>query len=144
MRPSLQGPTGALGRRRAGLDFPFATINIVLLLLFFFIVTGSIVGKNENLVAPPILKQTAPGRLPRPLLVVGQAGDLFLNDVPVSRDDLVSKAREALKTATVDPAELNLVADRTYSGEAFLALVEAIRAAGIPVRIVTLDTDTKG
>jgi hypothetical protein len=46
-------------RRAEKLDFPFATINIILLLLFFFIVTGSIVGMFY-LVGPIALRLPLP------------------------------------------------------------------------------------
>jgi biopolymer transport protein ExbD len=122
-------------RRAEKLDFPFATINIILLLLFFFIVTGSIVGGNETAVAPPLTDHLPPERLPRPLLLVDRTGGLFLDDVPVDAAEIVARASNA------DWPVLNVVADRDYSAASFLEIVEGIRAAGIPVRIITLSTD---
>jgi biopolymer transport protein ExbD len=123
------------GRRAEKLDFPFATINIILLLLFFFIVTGSIVGGNETAVAPPLTERLAPERLPRPLLLIDRAGGLFLDDVPVEAAEVVARATNAGWPV------LNIVADRGYSATSFLEVVEQMRAAGIPVRIVTLGTE---
>jgi biopolymer transport protein ExbD len=123
-------------RRRRGLDFPFATINVVLLLLLFFVVTGSIVGKNESGVTAPSADQRAASRLPRPLLVVDAAGHLFLDDEPVARAELAAHARAALSASSDPSPSLSIYADRSGSGGAFLTLVEQLRAARIPVRIV--------
>jgi biopolymer transport protein ExbD len=122
-------------RRAEKLDFPFATINIILLLLFFFIVTGSIVGGNETAVAPPLTERLPPERLPRPLLLIDRAGGLFLDDVAVDAAEVVARA------ASSDWPVLNIVADRGYSATSFLAVVEEMRSAGIPVRIITLSAD---
>jgi hypothetical protein len=39
---------------------------------------------------------------------------------------------------------LNVIADRTFPAQRFLDIVEAIRQAGVPVRIVTLDARARG
>lgn len=127
-------------RKQEKLDFPFATINIILLLLFFFILTGSIVGKNETSVAPPVTSRLATERLPRPLLVIDKAGALYLDEVPVSLAEAIAR----MKAATEQARTLNVIADRTYSAERFLDIVETVRQAGIPVRIVTLNTQAGG
>jgi biopolymer transport protein ExbD len=124
-------------RRAEKLDFPFATINIILLLLFFFIVTGSIVGSNETAVAPPLTERLPPERLPRPLLLIDGGGRLFLDDVPVERAEAVDRVARA------ELPILNVVADRGFSAVSFLGIVEELRAAGIPVRIVTLSTEAE-
>lgn len=126
-------------RKQEKLDFPFATINIILLLLFFFIVTGSIVGKNETSVEPPVTSRLATERLPRPLLVIDRAGALYLDERPVSLAEAIARM------AAADPARtLNVIAERSYSAERFLDIVETMRQAGIPVRIVTLNTQAGG
>ena len=127
-----------LARRAEKLDFPFATINIILLLLFFFIVTGSIVGSNETAVAPPLTERLPPERLPRPLLLIDGAGRLFLDDVLVERTEAVDRVARAQLPI------LNVVADREFSAISFLGIVEELRAAGVPVRIVTLSAEAKG
>jgi biopolymer transport protein ExbD len=132
-----------LPRREAKLDFPFATINIILLLLFFFIVTGSIVGSNETVVAPPLTERLPPERLPRPLLLVSQAGGLFLDDVAVESSDVIERMGTLPKDSAGRMPVLNIVADRKFSGERFLAIVEEIRSAGIVVRVVTLSSESK-
>lgn len=127
-------------RKQEKLDFPFAIINIILLLLFFFIVTGSIVGKNETSVAPPVTSRLAAERLPRPLLVIDKAGTLYLDEVPVSLRDAIARVRGAVEARRM----LNVIADRTFPAERFLDIIDTVRRAGIPVRIVTLDQKAGG
>lgn len=127
-------------RKQEKLDFPFATINIILLLLFFFIVTGSIVGKTETTVAPPVTSRLATERLPRPLLVIDKTGALYLDEVPVKLDEAIARTRGTGEA----PRMLNVMAEKTFSAERFLDIVDAVRRAGVPVRIVTLDKKTGG
>lgn len=128
--------------RSRKLDFPFATINIVLLLLFFFIVTGSVVGRHELGVEPPLTQQLPPERLPRPLLLIDGEGALFLDDRPVSRAEIAGLLGTRAH-AVGQPEVLNVIADREFSGESFLEIVDSVRGAGIPVRIITLDADAR-
>jgi biopolymer transport protein ExbD len=125
--------------RQAKLDFPFATINIILLLLFFFIVTGSIVGKDETRVAPPVTSLLATDRLPRPLLVIDRSGELFLDQVRMSLSQAI-----AASAADRSGRPLNIVADRSLPAEMFLDIVDQVRSAGVPVRIVTLHAAAGG
>jgi biopolymer transport protein ExbD len=129
---------------RQKLDFPFAFINIILLLLFFFIVTGSIIGKNETGVAPPLTSRLTTERLPRPLLVMDKAGALFLDEVPTSLPDAIARMQRVGRDAPERTRTLNVIADRTLPAQRFLDIVEAIRRAGVPVRIVTLDAQARG
>jgi biopolymer transport protein ExbD len=127
-------------RKQEKLDFPFAIINIILLLLFFFIVTGSIVGKNETSVAPPVTSRLAAERLPRPLLAIDKAGALYLDEVPVSLPEAIIRMQGMAETRRT----LNVIADRAFSAERFLDIVDSVRRAGVPVRIVTLDQKAGG
>jgi biopolymer transport protein ExbD len=123
------------------LDFPFAIINIILLLLFFFIVTGSIVGKNETAVAPPLTSRLTTERLPRPLLVIDKSGALYLDEVATSLPEAVAR----LKAGNVEQARLlNVIADRSFPAQGFLDIVDGLRRAGVPVRIITLNEKRGG
>jgi biopolymer transport protein ExbD len=131
-------------RKQAKLDFPFATINIILLLLFFFIVTGSIVGKNETSVAPPLTSRLATERLPRPLLLIDKAGAMYLDEEPTNLPEAIARMQDVVTRSPSRSLTLNVIVDRTFSAQRFLDIVEAIRLAGVPVRIVTLDAQAGG
>ena len=123
------------------LDFPFAIINIILLLLVFFNVTGSIVGKNETAVAPPLTSRLTTERLPRPLLVIDKAGALHLDEVATSLPDAIAR----MKAGTTETVRtLNVIADRGFSAERFLDIVDGLRRSGVPVRIITLNEKRGG
>ena len=124
------------------LDFPFAIINIILLLLFFFIVTGTIVGKNETTVAPPLTSRLTTERLPRPLLVIDKSGTLFLDEVATSLPDAIRRMKAA--DAGAQPRLLNVIADRSFSAQRFLEIVDGLRQGGIPVRIITINQKSGG
>jgi biopolymer transport protein ExbD len=133
-----------MARKREKLDFAFGLINIILLLLFFFIVTGSIVGKNETSVAPPVTSRLTTERLPRPLLVIDKSGAFYLDEVPMNLSQAIGRMQSVASTAPSAARTLNVIADRTLPAQQFLDVVETIRAAGVPVRIVTLDSQAKG
>jgi biopolymer transport protein ExbD len=124
------------------LDFPFAIINIILLLLFFFIVTGSIVGKNETTVLPPLTSRLTTERLPRPLLVIDKSGALFLDEVATSLPDAIRRMKAG--DAGAAPRLLNVIADRSFSAQRFLDVVDGLRQGGIPVRIITVNRKSGG
>src|SRR4051794_17095652 len=129
-------------RKQEKLDFPFAIINIVLLLLFFFIVTGSIVGKNETAVAPPLTSRLATERLPRPLLVIDKAGLLYLDEIATSLPDAISRMKPG--NAASPARTLNVIAEHSFSAERFLDVLDSLRRAGVPVRIITLNQKAGG
>jgi biopolymer transport protein ExbD len=124
------------------LDFPFAIINIILLLLFFFIVTGTIVGRNETMVAPPLTSRLTTERLPRPLLVIDKSGALFLDEIATSLPDAVTRMKAGQAGAPM--RTLNVIADRTFSAQRFLDIVDGLRRSGIPVRIITINEKAGG
>jgi biopolymer transport protein ExbD len=137
MRQVVRRGMRQVAHRPEKLDFAFALINIILLLLFFFIVTGSIVGRNEAGVAAPLTSRLTTERLPRPLLVIDRAGALFLDEAPVT----LARAVANLKGG--DPAlpvrTLNVIADRDFSAQRFLDVLDGLRSEGVPVRIITLN-----
>src|SRR6187402_3428630 len=82
-------------RRRP--DFSMAMINIVFLLLLFFLIAGSVVQKPETTVDIPLATKLPLENLPRPLLVVSYDNALFLDGQAVTADTLAEKSAAALK-----------------------------------------------
>lgn len=121
-------------RRRRKPDFSLTTVNIVFLLLLFYLATGSLIKKSELETDIPVTEELPLERLPRPLLLV--AGDgLFLDGRAVSPLDAAAEARRALDG---EGSFLNVLADRSLPAGDFLDIVAGIQAAGVPVRLVTL------
>lgn len=125
--------------RRERLEFALPTINVIFLLMLYFLVAGTIVQKDELSVAPPVSERTAQDRLPRPLLVISEEGDLALDGRPVDRAELPEAARQSLQDVVATSSMLNVLAPADMSAAPVLGIVAELSAAGIPVRLVTVD-----
>lgn len=123
--------------RRPRPDFSLNIINVVFLLLLFYLVTGSLVKQSEMEADVPVTADLPLERLPRPLLLVTAGGDLFMNGRPVSPGDLTEAAREAFAGGG-EGTFLNVLADRSMPAAAFLDIMVRAGASGAPLRIVTM------
>ena len=120
------------------LDFAVPAINIVFLLLLFFITNGSQVNRPELTVAPPTVERLPGDRLPRPLLAVSADGALHLDGDAVSEQEL----RERLSAPGTAAATLNILADRTMPARDLLALMGRLRGeGGLVLKLVTRRED---
>lgn len=122
-------------RKRQRPDFSLAVINIVFLLLLFYLATGRLISQGELMSDVPLTKHLPLDNLPRPLVLVTTDGSLFLDGAPVSMDALPGAARKA----TDNSQFLNILAERTVQADKFLDILARINAAKVPVRIVTLN-----
>lgn len=123
-------------RTRPRLDFALSTINLVFLLLLFYLVTGSLVQPEEIDADAPLTRDLPLDRLPRPLLLVAASG-LFLDGNPVAPATLIESARRAVAASPRSPF-LNILAERSVSAAGLLDIVGDIQAQGIEIRLVTL------
>jgi len=117
---------------RRATDFSLATVNIVLLLVLFFLVAGTIVEQDETGIALPETTDLPLERLPRPLLRVTEAGGWVLDGTPMDR----AEARAHL--ARTEPDRLYLLVARDMPADLLLATVAALDPAGVPLSLVTL------
>ncbi len=120
-------------RPRAQLDVSLAIVNIVLLLIFFFLATGRLlnpVGADLDLAQTTELPLED---LPAPILVVKPDSTWELDGVPV--------APELLELALADlpqPVTLHLLIDRTAPANTLLAVLNRPEIQPLEVRLVTL------
>ncbi len=121
-------------------DFSLAIINVVFLLLFFFILTGSVVQRNEMNVQPPLTKKLPLERLPRPLIAISNDNELFLDGQLISLEVLLSQIALAKQNEDGTFPALNILADSDLSAKTFLATVDSLRMTGLTIRIVTIRT----
>lgn len=118
-------------RRRP--DFSLATVNIVLLLVLFFLVAGSIVSEEERFVDLPETLSLPLENLPRPLLVIGAGGALAYEGAAVEdRAALVQVLAEAA------PPRVYVMAARELPANALVQTVSGLAAQGIEVSLVTV------
>jgi biopolymer transport protein ExbD len=119
-------------------DFSLAIINVVFLLLFFFILTGTVVQRVEMEVRAPNTENLPLERLPRPLIVVSDHGTLHLDGKEISGSALLDKINKSGANNDGEFKQLNVLADGRLSAKIFLASIDFLHRSGLPVRIVTV------
>lgn len=130
--PTLSGRPWPLPRHEAP-DFSLSTVNIVLLLVLFFMIVGAPADQAERDIDLPITRDLPLDVLPRPLLLISpDGGELVLDGVPVSRAVLVQAI------AAGGPQRLHLLVARDYPARALLDLTTSLSGAGAEVMLVTL------
>lgn len=133
MKPfSLSEGRTALPRRpkRIGLDFSLTTVNIVLLLIFFFLVSGSLVETEELSVDLAETTELPLDRLPRPLLLVDTGGRLLLDGQAVD----TAGVRAALP---MDTPRLHILADKDVRASDLVKLIQDPNLIGFELQLVT-------
>lgn len=113
-------------------DFSLATVNIVLLLLLYFLVAGDPAEVEERAITPPTVQDLPLEGLPRPLVSMQPGGGLALNGVVTNRDAL----RERISSGEFP--RVHLLAAQDHSARAVLNLSGVLSAAGAEVQMVTL------
>lgn len=119
------------------MDSGLAIVNIVLLLIFFFLTTGSLSNSTTVTVSLPETTELPLDLLPKPLLTVSLEGDLTLDGVPIERGSLAD--------ALIDDPMLHVLADREANAGELLDLIAAEELIAVQVRLVTVHRkDTEG
>lgn len=121
--------------RKLPLDFSLTTVNIVLLLIFFFLVSGSLVETEELQVDLAETADLPLDRLPRPLLLMDVDDKLSLDGEPVTSDTLSDTLAPLLAE---DAPRLHILADRDVPAGTLVALIQRPDLAGIEIKLVTL------
>jgi biopolymer transport protein ExbD len=134
--PSL---LAARPKRRERLEFALPTINVIFLLMLYFLLAGTLVQRNEMGVVPPETSQFPKDRLPRPLLLISEAGGYSIDGLVVDAGDLVGAAKSALANPKALSTQLNILAPADMGAAQFLDVLSQFDAASVPVRVVTLD-----
>ncbi|ETW12932.1 transport energizing protein, ExbD/TolR family protein [Roseivivax marinus] len=117
-------------REKVQLDVSLAIVNIVLLLILFFLATGSLLnspGVGVDLAQSAALPLDT---LPQPLLAVEPSGGLTLDGVAISRDELGA----ALGTET----RLNVLIDRGAPALELIELLSEPELNALDIRLVTI------
>ncbi|MCC5973139.1 MAG: biopolymer transporter ExbD [Rubellimicrobium sp.] len=114
-------------------DASLAIINVVLLLIFFFLITGQFIADNAGAMDIAVTTELPFDQLPRPILVIGPGGELELDGVPVA-PELLRVAVEALPR----PVTLNVLIDRSAPAQTLLTLLDRPELAEFEMRLVTL------
>lgn len=121
-------------RRHTSIDVSLAIVNIVLLLIFFFLVSGQIAVERREVGPRPPQSRTLPlDQLPRPVLSVAPGGEWRLDGQPVAPDLL------GVALAGVDPATpVSLFIDRAAPAALLVAVLNHPDLRDRGLRLVTL------
>ncbi|SUZ32336.1 hypothetical protein ROE7235_02092 [Roseibaca ekhonensis] len=120
-------------------DFSLAMVNIVLLLVLFFIVVGAPADPAERDIRLPEVRDLPIEALPRPLLRLTSGDGLVLDGQIVARTALISAIRQG-----DGPQMLHLLVARDHAARAVLALSAELGAAGAQVKLVTVRSGPDG
>ncbi|MEM1233571.1 MAG: biopolymer transporter ExbD [Pseudomonadota bacterium] len=114
-------------------DAALAIVNIVLLLIFFFLATGSLLNSDSVEIALPQTTELPLDQLPKPLLFVDSAGEMTLDGAPVQPGDLNARL--------IDFPRLHVLADKELSAGRLLEIIAAEELIATEVKLVTLHSN---
>ncbi len=103
-------------------------VDVLFLLLIFFMVTSTFVEQPNIKLELPTTKHTEVSRLERIVLTVSRGGKLFLQDKPVERKDL----KKSLRRIVIDTGEKTLVlkADKWIPYGGVVDIMDDAKGAG--------------
>ncbi len=119
--------------KRIGLDVSLAIVNIVLLLIFFFLATGQLLNPVESEVDLAETRDLPLDQLPSPILIVTQEGDWEIDGRVVAKD-LLSVAVDDL----TEPRVLHILMDGQAPASDLLELSARPELRDVALRLVTL------
>ena len=123
-------------RREPSTDWVLQFINIVFLILLFFMVNGTIASPPPADVVPPVSILSETANPPQLALFVGQDGRLTYLGQPTSLDAF---AELAARTRGGAEAPRAIVADRRLPAKVLIDLLAELQARGLPaLPLVTL------
>jgi len=126
------------GHERVGADFSLATVNIVLLLVFFFLITGTLVQRDEMSVDLAETKDLPLDRLPRPLLLMRADGHWSLDGTEVTAGTLLPALDADLQSLPGAARVLHLLPDRHLPAAELIAILQRPDLANVQIQLVTL------
>lgn len=112
-------------------------INIIFLLLIFFMLAGRIASIDPFDVAPPVSVSETPSETMETVVYVSGDGKLALNDEILGEAELRAAVAEAMAGGNLDP--IRLKADGDADTTRVVAVMELLREEGIEsLRLLTL------
>lgn len=116
-------------RRRSDDDRILPLINIVFLLLIFFMLTGRLVSADPFQVSPPTSTSGKMGETPHLVLLIGAKGKLAVDGAIIEASMLEEAVRARLE---VEPAtQVRIKADGQTDTAQVVGIMEVLRDAGV-------------
>ena len=127
---------------RSPVEASLALINVVFLLLLFFVVTGTIVYQHDRSIVPPTSILLNPGKAPADAVYINAEGTVSFRGIvqdPAEIARVLSAGSEAEGRQEPVARTVRLVADHRLKARALLAVVEDFKAQGLDsLSIVTV------
>lgn len=125
----------SLARTRApvNMDVSLAIVNIVLLLIFFFLATGRLLNPAGAAMDLSETRELPLDQLPEPILVINKDGSWALNGTEIAPENL-----DLALSDMPQPVVLYLLIDRTSPANTLLAVINRPELQETEVRLVTL------
>lgn len=114
-------------------DASLAIVNIVLLLIFFFLATGSLLNSDSVDIDLPITTELDLDQLPEPLLFVNGEGEMSLDGAAVGTGELGA--------LLVNFPRLHVLADKELGAVQLLQILEGEALIAVEVVLVTLHSN---
>jgi biopolymer transport protein ExbD len=111
--------------RQRSTDWVLQFINIVFLLLLYFLVNGSIVEQQQRDIELPMSREPHSGPPPHRALYIDSVGKLSIGGKNLSLDEVTS-----LLSRMESGATLTVVADRRLSAAALIATLDQLKQSG--------------
>ena len=121
-------------RNRHPVDSSLAIVNIVLLLIFFCLTTGSLLNSRSVEVALPETTRLPLDLLPQPLLTLSADGAMTLDGEPIEAGTLAD--------ALIDSPQLHVLTDKGLSATFLFETLAAEELVAVEVRLVTLHRES--
>lgn len=116
-----------------GMDVSLAIVNIVLLLIFFFLATGQLLNPPTQGVELSETTELPLDQLPAPILIVRDSGLWELDGQTVAPDNL-----QAALNQSIDPSLLHLLIGRDAPANSLVEILARPELANVEVKLVTL------
>jgi biopolymer transport protein ExbD len=117
------------------MDVSFAIVNIVFLLLFFFLIIGQSPNTQTEDIELAETSELPLDRLPSPILVVTASGTWQLDGTPIAPEFLAVAMQDRPR-----PLVLHVLVNRDAPAESLLQIVTRPDLAEVDLRLVTLKT----
>lgn len=104
-------------------------VDMLFLILLFFLVTSSFIEQPNIKLELPSTKYAATSKIEERVLTISQEGDIFFENKPVERKDLVPVLKNAFSKQ--DDKTLIMRADKNVSYGVIIEVMDAAKGAGL-------------
>lgn len=114
-------------------------INIVFLLLIFFLIAGAMTIPDLFPVEPPVSDSETPAAPVETIVLIGADGQISIQNELIAADQLYALARAIIKQKPLQPFKLK--ADSQAASGQVIGAIEALRNAGVQQTLLITSQD---